>query len=102
MSEWNLSSGDSWLDKRCEKRIDCSKQVQVIMSDATSVQMTALNYSMGGIGITGSIYQVIPHVGEQLTVNFTLDAKKARQVNISGTVKYINLDGSTYYLGLGL
>ena len=69
------------------------------MSDATSVEMTALNYCMGGVGVTGSMYQVIPQVGEQLNVNFTLDS---RQVNINGVVKYINLEGGLYYLGLGL
>ena len=89
-------------DLRLEKRIECNKPVQVIMSDATSLVMTALNYSMGGIGITGSIYQVIPHVGEQLNVSFTLDTADSRQVNVNGIVKYINLDGSTYYMGLGL
>ena len=86
-------------DKRIEARIKCNKPVQVLLSDATSLVMTALNYSMGGVGITGSIYQIIPNVGEQLNVNFTLDN---RQVNINGTVKYINLEGSVYYLGLGL
>ncbi len=86
-------------DKRSETRINCHKTVQVIMSDATSVEMIALNYCMGGVGVTGSMYQVIPQVGEQLNVNFTLDS---RQVNINGVVKYINLEGGLYYLGLGL
>lgn len=89
------------MNKRNETRIACNKPIQVITSDETSIQMTALNYSMGGVGITGSIYQVIPHVGEQLNVHFTLDAAKLRQVNIDGIVKHINFNDGVYYLGLG-
>lgn len=89
-------------DKRQEVRIACNQSVQVLMSSSPPLLMTALNYSMGGVGITGSIYQLIPHVGEQLNVSFTLDATALRQVNITGFVKYINLDGGVYYLGLGL
>ncbi len=89
-------------DKRQEARIACNKSVQVMMANSPPLLMTALNYSMSGVGITGSIYQVIPHVGEQLNVSFTLDATELRQVNINGIVKYINLEGGVYYLGLGL
>ena len=92
----------STQEKRQEMRIACNKPVQVMMANSTPLLMTALNYSMSGVGITGSIYQLIPHVGEQLNVRFTLDATELRQVNINGTVKYINLDGGVYYLGLGL
>lgn len=89
-------------DKRQEMRIACNKRVQVIMANSNSLLMTALNYSMSGVGITGSIYQMIPHVGEQLNVSFTLDTTDSRQVNINAVVKYINLDGGVYFLGLGL
>lgn len=89
-------------DKRKETRIACNQSVQVLMANSAPLLMTALNYSMNGIGITGSIYQLIPHVGEQLNVSFTLDATALRQVNIHGFVKYINLQGGVYYLGLGL
>lgn len=90
------------MNKRSEMRINCNKAIQVVTSNDIAMNMTALNYSMGGVGITGSIYQVIPHVGEQLKVNFTLDTASSRQVNIDGTVKYINFIGGIYYLGLGL
>ncbi len=89
-------------NKRRETRIACKQSVQVIMENNAPVEMTALNYSMSGVGITGSIYQLIPHVGEQLNVSFTLDAANTRQVKINGVVKYINLDGGMYYMGLGL
>lgn len=90
------------MNKRSEIRIDCNKPIQVVTSNETAIEMTALNYSMGGVGITGSIYQIIPHVGEQLKVNFTLDAANLRQVNLDGIVKHINFNGGEYYLGLGL
>ena len=90
------------MNKRSEARIDCKKPIDVVTSNDISMVMTALNYSMGGVGITGSIYQAIPHVGEQLNVNFTLDSENSRQVDINGIVKYINLDGGIFYLGLGL
>ena len=90
------------MNKRSEMRIRCDKPIQVIMSDETKMLMTALNYSMGGVGLIGSVYQVIPHVGEQLKVHFTLNGADARQVDVSGIVKYINLNGGTYYLGLGV
>ena len=90
------------MNKRSEMRIDCNKSIQVVTSDKTIIKMTALNYSMSGVGITGSIYQVIPHVGEQLKVNFTLDAANLREVNIRGIVKHIDFNGGEYYLGLGL
>ncbi len=89
-------------DKRKETRIACNQSVEVQMVNGAPLLMRALNYSMNGVGITGSIYQLIPHVGEQLNVSFTLDAAKLRQVNINGIVKYINLQGGVYYLGLGL
>jgi len=89
-------------DKRQEMRIACNKSVQVIMANSTTLLMKALNYSMSGVGITGSIYQAIPHVGEQLNVSFTLDTADSRKININGVVKYINLEGAEYYLGLGL
>lgn len=90
------------MDKRSEMRIGCNKPIKVVTSDETSMLMTAMNYSMGGVGITGSIYQFIPHIGEQLKINFTLDGVNDRQVNVDGIVKYINLDGGIYYLGLSL
>lgn len=90
------------MNKRTETRIGCNKPIKVIMADDTSMLMTALNYSMGGVGATGSIYQVIPQVGEQLNMHFTLDTMNSREVNINGIVKYINLEGGMYYLGLGL
>mgnify|MGYP002266147488 CR=1 FL=1 len=90
------------MNKRNEMRIGCNKLIKVVMSDGTSMLMTVLNYSMGGVGVTGSIYQVIPQIGEQLKMNFTLDAGNSREVKISGIVKYINLEGGVYYLGLGL
>lgn len=90
------------MNKRSEVRIDCNKPIEVVTSNEVSMLMTALNYSMGGVGITGSIYQAIPHVGEQLNIHFTLDSENTRQVDINGFVKYINLNGGTFYLGLGL
>lgn len=90
------------MNKRSEMRMNCNKPIKVTTEDETSMLMTALNYSMGGVGITGSIYQAIPQVGEQLKVNFTLGGDNFRQVNIDGTVKYINLDGGIFYLGVGL
>lgn len=91
----------STLDKRCEARIACKQPVQVVMSDSTTIFMTALNYSMGGVGISGSVYQIIPHVGEELEVHFTLSAG-SREINVAGTVKHISLDGGVYYLGLAI
>jgi len=90
------------MNKRNETRIGCNKPIKVVMPDNSSMLMTALNYSMGGVGATGSIYQVIPQVGEQLKMNFTLNAANSREVKINGIVKYINLEGGVYYLGLGL
>jgi len=88
-------------NKRQEMRIACNKSVQVLMANNTSLLMTVLNYSMNGVGISGSIYQQIPHVGEQLNVSFILNTTSSRQVDINGVVKYINLDGGVYYLGVG-
>jgi len=102
MNNNELKSRNRFSDKRSEARIECKQSVQVIMPDNTQLDMTALNYSMGGVGIKGSVYQVIPHVGDKLKIHFTLDAKNSRQVDISGIVKHINLDGGTYYLGLGV
>lgn len=93
---------NSYLNKRSEARINCNKAVQVFLSDETQMNMTALNYSMGGIGVTGSVYQVIPQVGEKLRVLFTVGESSARNVDVSGTVKHINLNGGVYYLGIAL
>lgn len=90
------------MNKRQEVRIDCEKQIKVKSSNESTMSMTALNYSMKGVGITGTIYQAIPHVGEELNINFTLDSDSERKVNVTGIVKYINLDGGAFYLGLGL
>jgi len=89
-------------DKREEMRIACHQPVQVWMSDNTSIIMTALNYSMKGIGISGSVYQVIPHVGEELRIHFKLETSGAREIDVNGIVKHIHLDGGEYYLGLAV
>jgi len=89
-------------EKRQEVRMECHKSVEVMMLNSEPLLMTALNYSMKGVGITGSVYQIIPRVGEELNVSFMLGVTTSRQVNIHGIVKYINLDGGMYYLGLGL
>ena len=88
-------------NKRQEMRIACNKSVQVIMATNTSISMTVLNYSMRGICISGSIYHQIPLIGEQLSVSFILNTMTSRQVDINGVVKYINLDGGVYYMGVG-
>ncbi|MBN4080223.1 PilZ domain-containing protein [Beggiatoa alba] len=98
----NTCSDVGRLNKRQESRIKCNKPVEVIMSDKTRLAMTALNYSMRGVGVTGSIFQVIPYIGEQVKVSFTLEANDPRQVCITGYVKYIKFDGGVYYLGLGV
>jgi len=98
----NKSSVKNTKDKRSEMRINCDQPVQVWMEDNTSILMTAQNYSMKGVGISGSVYQVIPHVGEELRVHFKLEKAGAREIDVNGIVKHISLDGGVYYLGLAI
>lgn len=102
MNKKEDSSNTRWADKRSEARILCNQSVQVIMSDNTSIVMTALNYSMSGVGICGSVYQIIPHVGEELKIHFTLEAAGCREINVAGIVKHINLNGGIYNMGLAI
>ena len=100
--ELNKKNLKKYTDKRSEMRIDCNQPVQVWMQDNTSILMTAQNYSMKGVGISGSVYQVIPHVGEELRVHFKLEKAGAREIDVNGIVKHISLDGGVYYLGLAV
>jgi len=98
----NLDLPDRLTNKRSETRIECNKPVSIQMFDKTTITVTALNYSMGGIGIMGSVYQIIPQIGEKLSVFFTLGSDDKKKLTIIGTVKHIHLDGARYYLGLGI
>ncbi len=102
MKKKEYSLSNDCRDKRSEVRISCKQPVQVTMWDNTKILMTALNYSMSGVGISGSVYQIIPHVGEELKIHFTLETSGSREINVAGIVKHINLEGGIYYLGLAV
>lgn len=89
------------LEKRKLTRIKSDKMVQVTLLRDTSIAMKMRDYSMAGVGITGPIYQAIPNMGDKLKVCFEVKLGSGfRTINVFGRVKYINLDGANYFLGL--
>ncbi len=88
-------------ERRKYTRLESKQEISVSNNAQQVWEMRVRDYSMRGVGIAGTIYTKLPSLGEKLSVKFAVKVNNnQRNINMTGTVRYIELQGVNFHMGL--